>query len=245
MCHWDRFSAKAISLSNEHLHQVSCPRASDPLIVSPHASAHTDDAPAGLHSLFQHLGRCVHDRDARAGGRARAGAAYPAARASRLLGARSAHRRRVGEHATARGWLLPLGAARIRRLLGISERVVDVDVLARRHGDLSRAVQSISGVLRSIVRQDDALDRCLARHLERDGDQSPRRPPGRARVRRRRRVHHSRLSCPRARRAATYDACAVAALCRSGPDGRQRTCRRAVDRALELHRLGQRVDGAR
>src|SRR3982750_1436737 len=138
--------------------------------------------------------RRLPPREAGARSWAGAGTAHSAPRAAGVLGSRGAHRRGAREHAAARGRILPLGAARVRAILGLSERLAHVDVLARRHGDLPGAVQPVSGVLRSLVRRRRALGGVAARHLERDGDQRPRCAPRRTHLHHRRYLHHPRLS---------------------------------------------------
>src|SRR3954468_16400268 len=136
---------------------------------SSHASTLAHDTASRLHSVLQHLRRRLHHRDAGAEGRAGARAAHSAPRAVGVLDSRGAHRRGAREHAAARGRILPLGAARVRAVLGLSARLDLVDVIARPYGDLPAAVQPVSGVLRSLVRRWRALGGVAARHLERDG----------------------------------------------------------------------------
>ena len=137
----------------------------------------------------------------------------------------------------------------VRRAFGefwaLPERMGDVAVLARRHGDLSGAVQPVPAMVLPVARRRQRVDRGARRDLGRDGDQPARRVPRGPRVGLGRVVRAAGV--PRAGAVREFRT-------RSTRPGRRSRTRAstfraglavgALDRALELHRVGQREHGA-
>src|SRR5207253_7390462 len=79
-----------------------------------------------------------------------------------------------GLDAARRGWLLPVGQAGVRPLLGVLERLALLDLFAARHGDLPGAVHSVPAVLRAGAVAARGLARGVGVDLGRDLAQPPR-----------------------------------------------------------------------
>ena len=137
-----------------------------------------------------------------------------------------------------------MGSTRVRPVLGLPERVADVDVRPGRHGDLPEAVRGVSRVFRAGSFASRRVGCWPVRDLGTDRAQPHGGPPCWRKFGAGGFVHHLGLSRVGGRFAGTCDAHTLAALRRTGSIGRKRVGRRAVDRPLELHRMGQRLDGA-
>src|SRR2546426_5451828 len=87
---------------------------------------------------------------------------------------RNAAHRRAGLDAARRGWLLPVGQAGVRPLLGVLEWLALLDLFAARHGDLPGAVHSVPAVLRAGAVAARSLARGVGVDLGRDLAQPPR-----------------------------------------------------------------------
>src|SRR5581483_11748637 len=88
----------------------------------------------------------VHDRNADCFSRSGRRFVDPAAHSDCLVPARGADSRRAGQHAAGGRRLLPVGGSRFWAVLGISEWLAHLDLLARGYGAVSRPVQSVYAV---------------------------------------------------------------------------------------------------
>src|SRR6266567_68534 len=111
-------------------------------------------------------------------------------------------------------------------------------VLARRHGDLSRALPAVSRVFLPRAHGHRALRRHGRRHLDRGRREPAWRVAGWPRVDRRGIVHHRRVPPRRDRGDPAHRSRALETVRRTGHRPSEGPRRRPVDRTVELHRLG-------
>ena len=143
------------------------------------------------------------------------------------------------------GRVLSLGRSRLRKVLGIPERLADLDVFAGGHGDLPDPVQPVPRLVRPRPRVRRALAHRARCDLGADADQPAGGGARRSNLDRRRALHHRRFRGRLPRRDSEHRSQSARAVRRCRWRRWQWPRGRTVHRLVELHRLGQRVDGGR
>lgn len=104
-----------------------------------------------------------------------------------------------------------MGTTRVRRVLGVPERMVDLDVLAGGHGDIPGPLQSVPGVLLPRDGHGGEVGRVAHDDLDHGRGQSAWRAESRSGIGRCRHGHPDGISSARTRRSSTHHTRAVAA----------------------------------